>query len=516
MTVVRTPDAQFKDSPLKQTHSSRSQFGAELECEPFFVDLPTLPPSQIDHLRDTGLLAGATATTGGDNDNEGNNNEDSLDICLLKEKHITYLSQIWFQDLRSSFVTLDSSRPWILYWCLHGCDLLDHTPATEICQSIVQTLESCWTPATVRLPRNALLKEDPILSTSSAINDSNDNTDNTDNDSSSEFVEFVGGGFGGGPGQMPHAATNYAAVLALCILAGSGEYACPAAYTLLEQKRRSLYIWILSLKAKDGTGSFRMQHDGEIDVRATYCVMAVAKLLHICTDTLTTGAMNYISSCQTYEGGFGAEPFTEAHGGYTFCATAAVQLLEGWSQVNSVPALTGWLARRQMGFEGGFNGRSNKLVDGCYSFWQGGALAIVSRLHYVTKSKDDSDPWLSDLSNDSTTSPSTTTDTDDDLTLLFDEGMLQRYILLCAQDVNGGLRDKPSSNRDFYHSCYNLSGLSVAQHYASRNNKNESEPPAFGHAQKSRVAQTHPCYNIRIDHARQALDHFAAMGWPQT
>jgi hypothetical protein len=32
--------------------------------------------------------------------------------------------------------------------------------------------------------------------------------------------------------------------------------------------------------------------------------------------------------------------------------------------------------------------------------------------------------------------------TDDDSTL-FDEGMLQRYILLCAQDVHGGLRDKP-------------------------------------------------------------------------
>jgi protein farnesyltransferase subunit beta len=483
MTVVRNPEAQFKDAPLQQTESSRAQFDAQLECEPFFVDLPTLPPSQIDHLRDTGLLAAGS----------GDNDDASLEICLLKDKHIAYLSQIWLQDLRSSFVTLDSSRPWILYWCLHGCDLLDHTPADSICQGIVETLESCWTPATVRLPRK-LLAQDPILSM--AMNDTNEN----------ETVELEGGGFGGGPGQMPHAATNYAAVLALCILAGSGD--CPAAYTLLEQKRQCLYMWLLSLKQSD-TGSFRMQHDGEIDVRATYCVMAVAKLLHISTDTLTVDAMNYVSACQTYEGGFGGEPFTEAHGGYTFCATAAVQLLNGWSQVNSA-ALTGWLARRQMGFEGGFNGRANKLVDGCYSFWQGGALAIVSRLHDGTKMKDDSDPWLSDLSNTSAYTSTTTDTTDDDLTLLFDEGMLQRYILLCAQDVHGGLRDKPSANRDFYHSCYNLSGISVAQHYGTRN---ENDPPTFGHAQKSRVAQTHPCYNIRIDHARQALDHFAALGW---
>ena len=30
-----------------------------------------------------------------------------------------------------------------------------------------------------------------------------------------------------------------------------------------------------------------------------------------------------------------------------------------------------------MPFEGGFQGRTNKLVDGCYSFWQGGAFPLV-------------------------------------------------------------------------------------------------------------------------------------------
>jgi hypothetical protein len=32
-------------------------------------------------------------------------------------------------------------------------------------------------------------------------------------------------------------------------------------------------------------------------------------------------------SCQTYEGGFGGEPCNEAHGGYTFCALAALLIL---------------------------------------------------------------------------------------------------------------------------------------------------------------------------------------------
>lgn len=35
---------------------------------------------------------------------------------------------------------------------------------------------------------------------------------------------------------------------------------------------------------------------------------------------------------------------------------------------------------KQMKFEGGFQGRTNKLVDGCYSFWQGGAFPIIYEL----------------------------------------------------------------------------------------------------------------------------------------
>lgn len=33
-----------------------------------------------------------------------------------------------------------------------------------------------------------------------------------------------------------------------------------------------------------------------------------------------------------------------------------------------------------MSFEGGFQGRTNKLVDGCYSFWDVGMIAILSML----------------------------------------------------------------------------------------------------------------------------------------
>ncbi len=39
-----------------------------------------------------------------------------------------------------------------------------------------------------------------------------------------------------------------------------------------------------------------------------------------------------------------------------------------------------WTCNRQMKLEGGFQGRTNKLVDGCYSFWQGGVFPLLHNL----------------------------------------------------------------------------------------------------------------------------------------
>ncbi len=35
---------------------------------------------------------------------------------------------------------------------------------------------------------------------------------------------------------------------------------------------------------------------------------------------------------------------------------------------------------RQLAYEGGFQGRTNKLVDACYSFWQGGLFPLLDML----------------------------------------------------------------------------------------------------------------------------------------
>ena len=90
--------------------------------------------------------------------------------------------------------------------------------------------------------------------------------------------------------------------------------------------------------------------------------------------------------------------------------------------------------------------------------------------------------------------------------LRVDRRALQRFILLCGQQYpDGGLRDKPSKPRDFYHTCYALSGLSVAQHGLG-----DAPPCVWGDA-SNLLERVHPAFNVPLDKAHAALDHFGAL-----
>ena len=51
--------------------------------------------------------------------------------------------------------------------------------------------------------------------------------------------------------------------------------------------RKALHDFFLSLKHE--SGGMRMSADGEIDVRATFCVLAIARLFNVLTAELTSG-----------------------------------------------------------------------------------------------------------------------------------------------------------------------------------------------------------------------------------
>ncbi|KJR89867.1 protein farnesyltransferase subunit beta [Sporothrix schenckii 1099-18] len=397
---------------------------------------------------------------------------------LDRKRHARFLHKS-LEPLPGTFVGYDPSRPWFLFWCLNGLRLLGEDV----------------TPYRARLVETA------------------------------RSMQNASGGFGGGHGQSSHLATTYAVVMGLAIVGGE------ACYEAID--RRALWKWLCALKQPDG--GFQMSVGGEEDVRGAYCAAVIISILNLPLDlspdspawtsdkpTLYTGLANYVQRCQTYEGGISAQPGSEAHGGYAFCALGCLSILDSPNRsiprYLNVPRLVSWLASRQYAPEGGFSGRTNKLVDGCYSHWVGDCWPLVEA--------------SLQRSSDGVPKPPQS---------LFSREGLIRYILCCCQDETkrGGLRDKPGRMSDPYHTCYVLSGLSSAQHKwelvdkpatetdveagvdAGANNYSEpvwkASPFPFSDEggmqvfdEEDRVCTVHPIYTISAERVDQIQAYFRA------
>jgi protein farnesyltransferase subunit beta len=92
---------------------------------------------------------------------------------LLKHKHVAYLKTV-IGPYPAPYQVLDASRPWLLYWALNGLRTLGYD-VSEYRQRCIDTLTPMQNPE---------------------------------------------GGFGGGHGQLSHAASSYAATLSLAIVDG--------------------------------------------------------------------------------------------------------------------------------------------------------------------------------------------------------------------------------------------------------------------------------------------------------
>ena len=327
-----------------------------------------------------------------------------------------------------------------------------------------------------------------------------------------------------------------------------------------------MYEWLLSLKQADG--SFVVHHGGEVDVRASYCVLCISVLLGICTPELIDGMMDFIATCQTFEGGLAAsamlDPYSEpmagptpalgeAHGGYAHCALASYLMLMRLTSGKSIgrplnlKACLRWAVSQQgIAIEGGaFRGRTNKLVDGCYGWFSGGGMFTVLDAALLLSQQRQLQP-LSGRGAKKVEDPESddwTNEEDEVLPVgdhfLYDRVSLQEYILIAAQVKAGGLRDKPGKRPDAYHTCYNLSGLSLAQHrlvpceasmdafkkiwkscpveqdawrshcYAATLSwRQEAAQDYIVGGDQNSLPPTHPVLNIIFPRAKAIMDHF--------
>eukprot|EP00392_Amoebophrya_sp_AT5.2_P006796 g6808.t1 len=144
--------------------------------------------------------------------------------------------------------------------------------------------------------------------------------------------------------------------------------------------------------------------DLDSDVRFSYCAAVIATVLNLWEFVDRAKMREYVLSCRARCGAYGIAPWCEAHGGATFCAVACLELSKGRipapgaddvassvSESDEGEPLRRWLSERQrLGplpsekaapcdfiNHGGFQGRVGKHSDCCYTFWEGGALALL-------------------------------------------------------------------------------------------------------------------------------------------
>ena len=317
-------------------------------------------------------------------------------------------------------------------------------------------------------------------------------------------LQHKDGGFVGAPKLGPELLSTYGAVMTIA------DLGIPEAYDIIDIPKMKNFLlkiknnifnnketasfdkngnFLLDKENKDGKILYRTAYPGifqnpiNTDLWSLHAALTVASILNLINfddienDPLTKGVVEYVKNCQNYEGGFAPEPFCEAHGGYTYCAVAILVLLKKLNEID-VNALLRYIVSRQMTKEGGFNGRTNKLVDCCYSFWIGSVfnlLTMADKKYYF----------------------------DDEL--LYDQRSLQAYILLPCQNTDvGGLRDKPGVYSDVDHTMHGSFALMLSQECLKENQKIVLTPEL-----EKAFIEVNPIYEIPQDKVENAIKYFA-------
>lgn len=215
---------------------------------------------------------------------------------------------------------------------------------------------------------------------------------------------------------------NSSAVIVL--MAISAIIMAPEERMLDTVDRNAMYRYLKSMKNENG--SFYASLGAESDLRSTYACIIVAKILNLLTPELTKNTVEFTKKCFNFDGGFGPYPGRESHAGFIYCGIGILDVLGALDEIDCYKTIR-YIAQRQDSFAGGFNGRTNKLVDSCYTWWIGSSARILCDHLNIPE--------------------------------FWDVDAMSSYILLCAQIHSGGFRDSPPANSDLFHTGYSLAGL---------------------------------------------------------
>ncbi|KAI9782769.1 MAG: CAAX farnesyltransferase (FTase) subunit beta [Peltula sp. TS41687] len=255
---------------------------------------------------------------------------------LQRQKHVAFLRGS-LGNLPAGFVAADASRPWMLYWALVGLYLLGE----DVSEYRERYEKYPWACLLQRGSQEHQTWE-PFWRTVDKANDRHVRVVST-----LAPMQSPDGGFGGGHGQLAHCAASYAAILSLIVVGGDDS--------LKIIDRRALYgdglddssnqmedfLFALGVKRMSGALNVGPHFDGLLTaLSGAYCALVMISLLNLPLelppesparttheDTFLTGLPEYLSRCQTFEGGISGAPDTEAHGAYAFCALACLCIM---------------------------------------------------------------------------------------------------------------------------------------------------------------------------------------------
>ncbi|KAH3672724.1 hypothetical protein WICMUC_004130 [Wickerhamomyces mucosus] len=219
------------------------------------------------------------------------------------------------------------------------------------------------------------------------------------------------GGFGAFPQHDSHILSTLSALQILLIYDSIDEL--PSIDKIVE------FITNLQLP----NGAFQGDRFGEIDSRFVYTAIQSLAILGKLNEKVVKGAIQFTTSCQNFDGGYGLGPGAESHSAQVFTCLGTLAITNRLDLVDQ--ELTGWwLSERQLE-NGGLNGRAGKLPDVCYSWWVLSSLAIIGKLHWIN----------------------------------FDK--LREFILSSQDEITGGISDRPDNQVDVFHTIFGLAGLSL-------------------------------------------------------
>ncbi|KAB0801565.1 hypothetical protein PPYR_03751 [Photinus pyralis] len=272
-------------------------------------------------------------------------NIDPENKCVLNRKvHIKYLLR-FLEGLPSEFTSCDTTRITIAYFIISSLDILNslNLVDAERRNHIIEWIYSLQ-----------VVNDEDLVSGfqgSSTVN-------TLFNRNSNSLYKWS------------HLAGTYCGLCSLIILGDD----------LSKVNRGAIIKSLKSLQLTDGcfTGA---KSGTENDMRFLFMAASICYILNDWSAIDATKAIGFIKNSISYDYGIGQGPELESHGGSSYCAVATLCLINKLNVLSTmqIEGLRRWLLNRQVT---GFQGRPNKPIDTCYSFWVGAALKMLNAFQY--------------------------------------------------------------------------------------------------------------------------------------